>query len=387
MINCINVFSKQKELKMKKKYHFLVILILFNPLVTIADQINYNNSSGHGILMADNGELNSYMSNKKVDSKDAKNTKKVEVVSYNAKWPKIYEVEANLIKQKLAENVIAIHHIGSTSVPGLAAKPIIDIIVAVKDPKGSIIDFESIGYQYKGEHNIPFHFGFTKMGNTKIHLHVFPEGNPEIELNLLFRDYLRSHPETLKEYAQLKAFLLTQKTSFEKNNSIFKGYTLGKDTFIRKVLQNAGFNKIRIMHCTHIEEWETAKAFRQKYVFDKIQVSDPYDWTFNHPEHIHLALYQGTKIIGYAHLQLLTEKRAVIRMCIIDEPFRNQDFEGKFLTLFEQWLKLQGYESLYTASSPDTHLFYEKHGYKETSFNDPDGYGSDPRDTAMWKRL
>jgi hypothetical protein len=84
-------------------------------------------------------------------------------------------------------------------------------------------------------------------------------------LNLLFRDYLRTHPESLAEYAELKTHLLTQKESFEKNNSLFTGYNLGKDAFIRKILQQAGFNRLRFMKCTHYAEWEAAKLFRQKY--------------------------------------------------------------------------------------------------------------------------
>jgi GrpB-like predicted nucleotidyltransferase (UPF0157 family) len=315
------------------------------------------------------------------------NTRKIEVVPYNHEWPKMFAAEADLIRRALGENYIAIHHVGSTSVPGLAAKPKIDIILDVKDAKNSIVNLESIGYQYKGEYNIPFHFGFSKRGDTNVNLHVYEEGNAEIELNILFRDYLRTHPEALNEYAQLKTYLLTQPASFEKNNSIFTGYNLGKDSFIRKILQAAGFDKVRIHHCTHYEEWEAAKIFRQKYFFNKVSISDPYTWTFNHPEHVHLVLYHGTKIIGYAHLQLWPEFQSAIRILVIDQLYRNQNFGGQFLALCEKWLKTKNYKSLHTESSPIAYAFYKKNGYIEMPFNDPVGSESDPQDIPMGKIL
>jgi GrpB-like predicted nucleotidyltransferase (UPF0157 family) len=312
--------------------------------------------------------------------------KNIEVVPYNPEWPKMFGDEAELIQHSIGKNYIAIHHVGSTSVPGLAAKPKIDIILVVKDAKNSIINLESIGYQYKGEYNIPFHFGFSKRGDVDVNLHVYEEGNPEIELNLLFSDYLCNNPQALNEYAQLKAYLLTQPASFEKNNSKFTGYNLGKDNFIRKILQAAGFDKLRIHHCTHYEEWEAAKCFRQKY-FDKVLISDPYAWTFNHPEHVHIVLYHGTIIIGYAHLQLWPEFRSAIRILLIDESWRNQNFGGQFLILCEKWLKTKKYKSLHTVSSPKTYPFYKKRGYNEMAFNDPAGYVSDSENVPIGKIL
>lgn len=70
------------------------------------------------------------------------------------------------------------------------------------------------------------------------------KGHPEIELNLLFRDYLRNHPEVRNEYVELKSKLLEEKSSYEKNNSSFTGYNLGKAAFISKVLKSANFNRI-----------------------------------------------------------------------------------------------------------------------------------------------
>ena len=314
-------------------------------------------------------------------------TKRIEVVSYNSTWSEMFAEEAVLIKQVLGDNCVAVHHIGSTSVPGLDAKPIIDIIIVVKNTVDSIAALESAGYTFKGEMHIPFRFYFSKMGAIKFHLHVYAEGNREIELNLTFTNYLRNNPNACAEYAALKGDLLTKKESFQKNQSRFSGYTLGKHNFIRKVLQKAGFNRTRLMHCLHDYEWEMASVFRQRYFFDKIQISDPYTWTFNHPDHVHFAFSHGVQIIGYAHIQKWPDARAALRIFVIDESARGRGFGAELLGLCEKWLREQGFETLHMESFPDEHAFYVKHGYISMFFNDPDGQQGCPKDIPLGKVL
>lgn len=315
-------------------------------------------------------------------------TRRIEVVPYDSNWPRLFEEEATKIKQALGENCLAVHHIGSTSVPGLCAKPKIDIIAVVKDRTVITHDLEAIGYQYRGEFNIPFRLAFTKRGNIpEVNLHVFEEGNPEIELNLLFRDFLRSHPETQKEYANLKLNLVNQDASHERTPIGLSGYNLGKDTFIKKVLDHAGFVGLCMRLCTHNDEWAAARDFRQKYFFDKVPVADPYTWTFDHQDHLHLILYKGTEIVGYAHIQLWPEQRATLRIIVIDEHTRHQGLGSHFLNLCERWLKEKGLKTFHMQSSPDAYPFYCKHDYTEMPFNDPDGYEGDPQDIDMGKIL
>lgn len=309
------------------------------------------------------------------------------VTSYNPDWPKWYEVEAANIRQALGDNCIAIHHVGSTAVPGLAAKPKIDIIAVIKDPTGMIESLEKIGIQYRGEFNIPMHYGFSKRGKVEVNLHVYEEGNPEIELNLLFRDYLRAHPELREEYARLKENLLKDSASFEKKNSMFTGYNLGKDAFIRKVLKAANFKHVRMVRCTHYDEWEMAKKLRDKYFFNPLGISDPYTWTFDHEEHVHFILYQGVEIVGYAHIQLWPEHRAALRIIVIDKPYRQHGLGSQFLQLCEKWLKRQGILSLHDEARPDVVDYYRKNGYVEMPFNDPTGEPPSLQDVAMGKML
>ena len=310
--------------------------------------------------------------------------KKIQVVPYNLNWPAMFEVEAQKIREALGDNCIAVHHVGSTSVPGLAAKPIIDIIAVINAREKVVPALESLGYQSKGEYNIPMRLYFSK---ETVNLHVYEDDNPEIELNLLFRGYLRNNSDAKDEYAALKEKLLQQPTSFEKNNSSFTGYNLGKDAFIRKILQQAGFKRTRLAHCAHYAEWEAAKHFRQKYFFDTVPIADPYTWTFTNKDHVHFVLYQGAEIVGYAHLQLWSQQRAAIRIIVVDEVKRASGLGGQLLDLSEKWLKSQGYKSVHTESSPAALGFYQKHNYVNMPFNDPDGYDGGAEDIPLGKIL
>ena len=261
---------------------------------------------------------------------------RVEIKPYDANWPNIFEAEAAFIKKSLADNCVAIHHVGSTSVPGLAAKPKIDIIVVVRNLFFDKSQLEAIGYKYRGGFNIPLRRSFTiRTADRNINLHVFEENDPEIELNLLFRDHLRENHSARDEYALLKYKLIAEESSHEKNDSIYRGYTLGKHNFIQSILKKSGFNKHRFVLCTHTLEWAAAKYFRNTYFFDPHGIEDPYTWTFNHEEHAHLVLYQATEIISYAHIQFWPNQRAAIRIIATDENKRNQNSGSVFLALIE----------------------------------------------------
>ncbi|CCB89430.1 GNAT family N-acetyltransferase [Simkania negevensis] len=317
-----------------------------------------------------------------------KEVRKIEVVPYDPSWPEQFEVEAGLIRDALGDHCIAVHHVGSTAVPGLCAKPKIDIILVSKSPEATIQKLEKIGFKYRGEYNIPMHYGFSKRGERDVNLHVYQERHPEITLNLTFRDYLRSHPEVRDEYGALKLELLKQKSSFEKSEgSMFTGYNLGKDAFISSILKRAGFDSLRFVICTHHNEWKAAKSLRKRYFFDKISIADPYEWTFNHPDHLHFILYKGVEIIGYCHIQLWPQSRAAIRIIVMEEAYRNQGFAKQFLEWIETYLKAKNYKSIHTESSPDAVGFYQCLGYIDMPFNDPDGHEGGVDDIPMGKSL
>lgn len=321
-------------------------------------------------------------------------TKTIKLLPYDKEWPKMFEAEAIKIKEALGQNCVAIHHIGSTSVPGLAAKPKIDITTVVKPfiplewSVNTMIDiFGSLGYTYKGEWNVPFKYGFIKRGDVNVNLHVYEEGHPEIEVSLLFRDYLRKNNKARDEYTALKEEILKDPLSSVKTYSIFPAYTLRKNDFILNVLKQNDFKRTRFVKCTHHNEIQAAKYFRQKYFFDKASIKDPYIWTFNHPDHVHFILYQGTLIIGYGHIQLCSNAKAILRIIVIEQEKRNQGLGVYFLKLIEKWLKNQNYRTIHSHSSPAAIEFYKKYGYHKMPFNDPDGYESDPFDIPVGKNL
>ncbi|MFG6120800.1 GrpB family protein [Thalassobacillus sp. B23F22_16] len=163
--------------------------------------------------------------------------RKVEVVAYDAHWMDRFREEAEQIEAVLGDNLVAIHHIGSTSVPGLVAKPIIDIMPVVKDI--AAVDpykeaMETLGYEAKGEFGIPGRRFFKKGGDARTHhVHVFEEGSPDSIRHLAFRDYLREHPDAAKAYGKLKQNLARQ---FPHD---MEAYIEGKHHFVTELEQKA----------------------------------------------------------------------------------------------------------------------------------------------------
>ena len=164
--------------------------------------------------------------------------RKVEVLPYNPSWQALYRAEALRLRPTLGENLVGLHHMGSTAVLGLAAKPTIDILMVVRshvdlDSKTEAI--EALGYQAKGENGISGRRYFQRLdGEVHLfHLHAYQEGHPDIRRHLNFRDYLRAHPETAQAYADLKRTLAAQFT-WEP-----KCYTQGKTDFILAVDRRA----------------------------------------------------------------------------------------------------------------------------------------------------
>ncbi len=243
---------------------------------------------------------------------------KVTLSPYKKEWQTRYQKEAEVITNALP-GLLSIHHVGSTSVPGLSAKPIIDIIAVVKDRMSTVQSLEKLGYVFKGEYNIPFRSYFNK---PDFNLHMYEEGHPEIELNLTFRDFLRSHPNECLEYEKLKIMLANDADAGIKRG-MFKGYTLGKDTFIKDCLLKAGYKGVRFLKATHFNEL----AFAKKYC-DESFLKDP--------KHSHLVLYEGIELIGYGHVD---PGRKTIYIKVKEE------LEKHFRELLLKWVNKEDYDS------------------------------------------
>lgn len=226
--------------------------------------------------------------------------KKIEIVPYDLNWSEVFEKEKEHISRALGANFVAIHHIGSTSVPGVYSKPKIDIIAVAKDRKLAISDMKKLGYNFRGEWNIPLKCGFTKRDgvNVDVNLHMyFDENHPEIELNIAFRDYLRTHSDVRDEYSKLKKEILADGSSHQRVGKFsFPVYTIRKRAFIDNIFRTIGYNRLRVLKCLTEKEQEAANIFRRK---NSEKTAD-----FEDESHEHFVLYRGVEIIGYSCINI-----------------------------------------------------------------------------------
>lgn len=305
----------------------------------------------------------------------------VEVVSYSPVWPQMFEIEAKRIKQALGQNCLAVHHIGSTSVPGLSAKPVIDLLPVVQDIlEVDQVAMESLGYEAKGESGMAFRRFFQKReGSEAYNVHVYEERDPEIDRYLKFRNWMCSHPEDAQAYGVLKMDLAAK---FPED---ILSYCLGKEAFVANIDAKDGFDGWRMVQALTDREWEAARALRNHYFFKSYP--DPYTWTFERKDHIHFVFYKNAEIIGYAHLQLWLDQRAALRIIVIDERFQNQGFGTQLLQLCERWLSHQGFKKLLVQSRLEVYPFYLHSGYRKMAFDDPEGSKTDPHDIEIGKEI
>lgn len=161
----------------------------------------------------------------------------VVIVDYDPAWPEAFARLRDRAAAALGPVARRIEHVGSTSVPGLAAKPVIDLTVVVAAPGDvpeAIRRLAGIGYQHQGDQGIPGREAFSSPPGPPVHhLYVCAEGNRELRRHLLFRDYLRVHPETARQYGDLKRALA------ERYRTDRDGYSQAKTDFVEGVLREA----------------------------------------------------------------------------------------------------------------------------------------------------
>lgn len=157
---------------------------------------------------------------------------------YNPKWKEDYKREELLLKSVLKDRILEIHHIGSTSIEGLKAKPVIDILIVIKslDEIKEIEDLlEDYDYENRGQQGVADRYFFAKgPEEARSHYIHFTEPNSDTYYNqLYFKKYLIEHPEYNKKYCELKQELAT-KFAMERPK-----YTQGKNDFIKEVISLA----------------------------------------------------------------------------------------------------------------------------------------------------
>ncbi len=144
-------------------------------------------------------------------------TSPIELREYDPDWPRLFDREAARIRSILGDRVVRLEHVGSTSVPGLAAKPIIDIVLAVPDSSDEstyLPALEAAGYVLRIREPEWFEHRVFKGPDTNINLHVFSDGCVEIARMTGFRDWLRSHDDERALYERTKRELATRDWQF-----------------------------------------------------------------------------------------------------------------------------------------------------------------------------
>lgn len=160
---------------------------------------------------------------------------RVRVVPHNEQWPQSFLAASEEVAAVMGDNLLAIHHIGSTSVPGIYAKPIIDMLVTVRDLTrldATAEQMSALGYEGLGEFGIAGRRYFRRndsSGERTEQVHAFESGSPQVLRHLAFRDYLRAHPEPAAQYSDLKRRLA------EAHPNDIEAYMDGKDSFIKDV--------------------------------------------------------------------------------------------------------------------------------------------------------
>ena len=162
-------------------------------------------------------------------------SREIVLSSHDAAWAELFEAERRRLLSVAADAIVQIHHVGSTSIPGIAAKPIIDVLVLLRRflNEDEITSIAAPGYEYRGEQGAPGRQYFSRRIQPAFHVHCFLEENPKAQEMLLFCDYLRSHSTTAREYESLKKELRVR-FRFERYS-----YQDGKNDFVKETLARA----------------------------------------------------------------------------------------------------------------------------------------------------
>lgn len=161
---------------------------------------------------------------------------KITLVPFNPQWKEIYASEADHLKKKLTSEIIDIQHIGSTSIPGIYSKPIIDILIGVENLENVELitqELVELGYQFFGEANVPGRLYFRKRNRYNFNIALCQHQGDIWINNIVFRDYLLNNPEAAAAYSIFK------KNAFDSGADTLLKYSNIKHSFIDEMIKNA----------------------------------------------------------------------------------------------------------------------------------------------------
>lgn len=255
--------------------------------------------------------------------------KKVSVVSYDPEWKNVFKVHEEELRNALSDNCVNVYHVGSTSVPGLCAKPVVDIMCVVGDLKAAAEVLPSLGYEAKGEFNLPLRLFFSRKVPNDVHIHVVKEDSGEISWNLTFQDYLRENSDARDLYAKTKLDLIKENPNgFKMIEGLFSEYTVKKAEVILDIAKKAGFDGSRFVIVANHNEIE---AYKKLLNLEKID--------FSNKNIFRLCLYKGVEIVAAACVKFdRADWKACIKAINASSPEYEQTLKGKI----EEWAEFHG---------------------------------------------
>jgi len=161
---------------------------------------------------------------------------RVHISEYDAKWPYLFKRESEKVRAALGDRVLLFEHVGSTAVPGMAAKPCVDLLLVVADPADEpayLADLEAAGYSMVIREPDWYEHRVLKGPDINLNLHVFGEGCPEVERMRLFRDHLIADADARERYTAVKRELA------ERTWSRIQDYADAKTAIVQQILTEA----------------------------------------------------------------------------------------------------------------------------------------------------
>ncbi len=160
----------------------------------------------------------------------------IDLAEYDPEWPLLFEREAERIRAALGERALRVEHVGSTSVPGLAAKPLIDMVLVVSDSadeEAYVPPLEAAGYVLRIREPDWFEHRLFKGPDTNVNVHTFSAGCEEVERMLAFRDWLRAHDDDRELYESAKRELAAREWKYVQN------YADAKSAVVNEIVTRA----------------------------------------------------------------------------------------------------------------------------------------------------
>lgn len=255
----------------------------------------------------------------------------IKISSYNPDWYDQYKSEKQLLKSTLGSKIVLIEHIGSTSIPGCPAKPILDIMIvlpSIQNESEITKYLQAIGYTRR-YWSFFMRLFFYKDGSPEVQLHIFQQGYSEIERFIKFRDWLIQHPDDLQKYKNLKISLANE------NSNDLENYSFKKESFVTEIELKAGWCCGRLLE-PYTEE--------EKQLIQDIQSTcniNPGDTKKS------FIIRHNNKYIGYAFILVHNQRIATIRLFGTNDIFYQDPIQNDIRTDLTMWLKNQNIQTIH----------------------------------------